>query len=129
MNYHGRMINISEARAPLSTEPQKLTWFKQGHRCARHAAAEIANEADREIAELNVALSRWRAVAIDLAECHAANAECPPKSLSKYNRKRYRGILEKAVKFLKGGSPEHWQLGSIEDTIKRCEKAAREIEI
>jgi len=73
---------------------------------------------------------RWKAVAVYLADCHAANAECPPKSLSKHNRRRYRGILEKAVGFLKGLCPNHTALTrKTEDVIERCEMAMSELEV
>lgn len=51
-HYHNRVMN-------LSTEQYKVCWsesdfriYKIGHRDARHAAAEIANEADAKIEKL-----------------------------------------------------------------------------
>jgi len=82
----------------------------------------------RERSDLRQDLKRWKAVALYLAECHAANAECPPKSLSKYNRSRYKGILEKAVGFLKGAWPTHHVLAADPNkTIERCEQAMEEL--
>ncbi len=43
----------------------------------------------RHLAEIKHELKRQKAIALYLAECHAANAECPPKSLSKHNRSRF----------------------------------------
>lgn len=59
MNYHGRMMNIqADANKPHAT----TLVYLYGHRDARHAAAEIAAEADMVIAELLNALEevmRW----------------------------------------------------------------------
>ena len=55
-NFHGRMMNIRDgADGADSIE------YKRGHRDARHAAAEIANEADNRIAELEAQLAAARA--------------------------------------------------------------------
>ena len=47
MNFHGRMMNIEYG--VFGTPSLE---YRQGHKYARHAAAEIANEADARIAEL-----------------------------------------------------------------------------
>lgn len=52
MNFHGRMINIRD-----NADDEALSEYKRGHRDARHAAAEIANEADARIAELEAQLA------------------------------------------------------------------------
>jgi hypothetical protein len=44
-DYHGRLMN-------LRTTGRRSVAYREGHRDARHAAAEIANEADAEIARL-----------------------------------------------------------------------------
>lgn len=63
MNFHGRMMNIRDgADGAASIE------YKRGHRDARHAAAEIANEADARIAELEAQLD---AMAEQWKELHA----------------------------------------------------------
>ena len=47
-DYHGRTMNI-----PLPTSGREHSFmYKTGHRDARHAAAEIANDADAEIGRL-----------------------------------------------------------------------------
>ncbi len=57
MDYHGRMMNIPYDRLQETFDKNDLTLtarrpYKFGHRDARHAAAEIATEADREIDRL-----------------------------------------------------------------------------
>jgi len=77
-------------------------------------------------------LKRWKSIALYLADCHAANAECPPKSLSKHNRKRYKGILEKAVNYLKGCWPPWTTTSRVDDVdsvIERCERAMEDLEV
>ncbi len=54
MNYHGRMVNIPADAGVLRGELKDI--FMIGHREARRAAAEIANEADQEIEELKARL-------------------------------------------------------------------------
>lgn len=84
----------------------------------------------REHLEKKQELKRWKAVALYLADCHAANAESPPKSLSKYNRQRYASILMEVIKMLKGIWPSHTNLMRKEvDVLERCEQAYREIEV
>lgn len=50
-NFHGRIMNIQQDGHLLMTAEQSLI-YKTGHKDARHAAAEIALEADRRIEEL-----------------------------------------------------------------------------
>lgn len=65
MNYHGKMMNIPTKDFPtadwehayeyypeVAKAPEVQLAYKYGHRDARHAAAEIALEADRTIEEL-----------------------------------------------------------------------------
>lgn len=53
MNYHGRIMNIPASHGQIGSDAD---FYRFGHRDARHAAAEIANEADAVIAELLEAL-------------------------------------------------------------------------
>lgn len=55
-NFHQRMMNIRTPSSPLEGRSS----FLRGHRDARHAAAEIALEADREIERLQADLSRLK---------------------------------------------------------------------
>ena len=60
MDYHGRIMNIEVDAASMAAagKPRSLRFaFKAGHRDARHAAAEVALEAQAEIARLREALS------------------------------------------------------------------------
>lgn len=51
-DFHGRIMNIRDgADGAASIE------YKRGHRDARHAAAEIANEADNRIVELEAQIA------------------------------------------------------------------------
>lgn len=57
MSYHNKMMDIRERRLDsqfASTESRTL--YKEGHRDARHAAAEIALKADKRIEKLENAL-------------------------------------------------------------------------
>ena len=53
-NYHGRIMNIPSDVEGMSNPSRVI--YKTGHRDARHAAAEIAAEADGVIEELYEAL-------------------------------------------------------------------------
>jgi len=133
-NFHGRMMNIQMKRHPSEDSedgPAQDRDYKEGHREARHAAAEIANEADRQIAEFRQEVKRLEGIIIELAECHAANAECPPKSTPKYTLKRFKSILERVIPLLKGEQyPSHWNLVTpVEKTIERCEQAMGDLPV
>jgi hypothetical protein len=56
MNYHDRIMNLLAGRPSSLAQPERA--YKEGHRDARHAAAEIAIEADRIIAEQQQELER-----------------------------------------------------------------------
>lgn len=59
-DYHNRMMNIQVDAASMAEagKPRSLRLaYKYGHRDARHAAAEIALEAQAEIARLREVLS------------------------------------------------------------------------
>lgn len=68
-DYHRRMVNIQHGPTVIDS-----AHYRNGHHDARHAAAEIANEADAEIAVLRARLAEvtyerdgWRDA--DKAEC------------------------------------------------------------
>ena len=76
MDYHGRIMNIEVDVASMAAagKPRSLRFaFKAGHRDARHAAAEIALEAQAEIARLRAELARVAEPARVIA-AHAADA-------------------------------------------------------
>lgn len=61
-NFHGRMMNIAVVLRQMletTTNPylDDVGTYKRGHRDARHAAAEIANEADARIEQLEAQLA------------------------------------------------------------------------
>ena len=63
-NYHGEIMSIPtrpdaaiEDQLQARTDTDLVMAYKMGHRDARHAAAEIAIEADRRIAELEAQLA------------------------------------------------------------------------
>ena len=69
-DFHGRMVNIQitpESSLNLRDDTAR-SLYKLGHRDARHAAAEIANEADRQIEELMSRLGRLQGMAETLRE-------------------------------------------------------------
>ena len=53
-NYHGRIMNIPSDVEGMSNPSRVI--YKTGHRDARHAAAEIAAEADELVEDLYEAL-------------------------------------------------------------------------
>lgn len=64
-NYHGKVMNIRIDDEKLidarDCAPDRDSVYRYGHRDARHVAAEIANEADTEIADLQTEIERLRA--------------------------------------------------------------------
>lgn len=52
MNYHNRMMNIQDRVSAGMSPGENRVAYKVGHKDARHAAADIANEADAEIRRL-----------------------------------------------------------------------------
>lgn len=69
MDYHGRIMNIA---ASLETIERHLlarpdTAYRIGHRDARHAAAEIALEADAKLAAKEAKIARLREALANLA--------------------------------------------------------------
>lgn len=72
-NYHGRMMNIAVVLRQMletTTNPylDDVETYKLGHRDARHAAAEIAAEADARIASLETQLAAAQERERDFAE-------------------------------------------------------------
>lgn len=68
MNYHGRIMNIMDYRWHSHD-------YLTGHRDARHAAAEIANEADAEIERLQEELFDLRIAYKKLKASEAAASQ------------------------------------------------------
>ncbi len=79
MDYHGRIMNIEVDVASMAAagKPRSLRFaFKAGHRDARHAAAEIANEAQREIDDTAKKLAVAKEIITALREvCATHDAE------------------------------------------------------
>lgn len=103
MNYHNKIINLSiPGNWRNDYNSKTLGDLKEGHKCARHAAAEIANEADAIIAELLAALEEivarneiqhW----FNLDQARAAIAKAKEKEVTNGNnidRKRRIAELE-----------------------------------
>jgi hypothetical protein len=59
--YHGKMMNLAERYPDFMTDPGTRHTYRRGYRDARHAAAEIALEADRTIEELREENEQLRA--------------------------------------------------------------------
>jgi hypothetical protein len=60
-NYHGRIMNVDYRRSGeklMFADSSETMAYKEGHRDARHAAAEIAGEAEEEIDELKGELAK-----------------------------------------------------------------------
>lgn len=58
MNYHNRMMNIQDDVSGGMSPGENRVAYKVGHKDARHAAAEIALEADAEIERLRYGYER-----------------------------------------------------------------------
>ena len=83
----------------------------------------------REMATLRRDNKRLRGIMFYLADCHAANTEgSTPKRLSKYDKGRFKGILQAALGFLRGGWPNHWSMtADPKRIIERCERGIEEL--
>lgn len=56
-NYHDEIMNLRASEAEIADDlPAAILAYKTGHRDARHAAAEIAAQADARIDELREAV-------------------------------------------------------------------------
>ncbi len=62
MSYHNEMMNIQSAVEDYDYMGCQVYSYNEGHLDARHAAAEIALKADKEIAELFKCVRRLRRV-------------------------------------------------------------------
>jgi uncharacterized coiled-coil DUF342 family protein len=69
-NFHNRMVNIQidpESSLNLSDDTARQL-YKLGHRDARHGAAQIANEADSQIEDLQRRVGRLEGANVSLRE-------------------------------------------------------------
>lgn len=71
-DYHGRIMNIERDPMKVASAPAGSAYFF-GHRDARHAAAEIANDAQREIDDTAKKLAVAKEIIKALRELHAAH--------------------------------------------------------
>ncbi len=76
-DFHGRVMNIECNMSASICRPAEDTAlaYKYGHRDARHAAAEIANEADRAIRDAGAAIASKDAEIARLRDALAPFAE------------------------------------------------------
>jgi hypothetical protein len=76
----------------------------------------------REHSEAKQELNRWKAVALYLTDCHAANTEGgTPKRLNKNDQERFKTILEKAIGFIEGDWPNHRHIvADPQKVLDRC---------
>jgi len=76
-DFHARVMNIKcDDNEPIRLELSSITGgYRQGHSAARHAAAEIANEADRAIRDAGAAIASKDAEIARLREALAPFAE------------------------------------------------------
>ena len=72
MNYHGKMMNIPTRPVDGRWGETRRKSYAEGHRDARHDAADIANEADRTIALLLSALRLAKATIDELNTMYRA---------------------------------------------------------
>lgn len=66
MNLHSKIMNILAFPDKAGTTEPRLAYL-HGHRDARHAAAEIASQADELLAEISNAVDDARSAAADSA--------------------------------------------------------------
>jgi len=83
MNLHNDIMNIAEKRPDFSFEnTHDRVLYKEGHRDARHAAAELAMQADSRIEELVNSLREAQAHVSEL--CQTFSVPLPTASFEKY---------------------------------------------
>jgi hypothetical protein len=82
MSYHSRMMNLPPDKEPVNGSSA----YRLGHRDARHAAAEIANEADAEIDQLRE-LCKQLAEALD--EMRIISGPPPVKHSERYKTAQF----------------------------------------
>jgi len=86
MNLHGKIMNLQCSVPKDANINQALSW-KEGHKQARHDAAELANAADAEIEQLRLAEEGAKeAFGHVVQQKRDLEAEC----------KRLRGLLDSA---------------------------------
>lgn len=92
MNFHGRMVNIPTDPDKLASAQSQEVFgagtlgercYKLGHRDARHAAAEIANEADRRIEVLEEEVARLHEMVGNLQVANTALSANNASSLTR----------------------------------------------
>ncbi len=67
-DFHARVMNIQAVemcKGKSGADRVRNLCYKEGHKSARHAAAEIANEADAAIAAKDAEIARLREALID----------------------------------------------------------------
>jgi hypothetical protein len=94
MNYHGKMMNIQIRPIGSRWGQVRREGHAQGHKEARHAAAEIALEADRTIEEL-IAICEEVLNQPGNCGCGCGLASCSICGPSKLNG-RIRALVAKA---------------------------------
>lgn len=92
MNYHNLIMNISSEQYKVCWSEEEFRIYKIGHRDARHAAAELAIQADARIEELEKALQDLISASIFKDACNVAG------NYDKRNfaYEQYYNILDKA---------------------------------
>lgn len=73
MDLHGQIMNLPGAGglSEIGTTRDEQLAYRRGHRDARHAAAELANENDAEIAALRKDAERYRWLRSRMDDCAA----------------------------------------------------------
>ncbi len=64
-NFHSRIMNIPYDERYITGELISNLNYKSGHKDARHAAAEIASEADVKIAALELLIEKYGRIVRD----------------------------------------------------------------
>ncbi len=79
MSYHNHIMNLSPKLSEEdkdSTSNREFVLYKLGHMAARHAAAEIAFEADKEIERIKIERQYLRRALVGLLASHDDFMEC-----------------------------------------------------
>ena len=85
----------------------------------------------KQLKELEQENKRLSASLLYMVECHAANTEGgTPNSVSDTDKRRFKEILEKAVKLMEGGWPHHRNvMADPQKTIERCRQGIERLEV
>jgi hypothetical protein len=107
-NYHGRMVNIQAKHYPIDSpewlDPAEEHGYRIGHRDARHAAAEIANEADTRIEELESQLEPLRRIAFYANKLDGGtNSDEQRRKILHAQRQAMESFTDDSFSELKGG--------------------------